>query len=50
MNDDPFPFIHAVFHVVLFFVLHGHLRRPRTKNGGTQKGIRKRIPECGPEQ
>ena len=42
MNDDPFTFINAVFHVVLFFVIHGHLRRRRTDTDRKQKGVRSR--------
>ncbi len=31
MNDGAFGFAHAVFHVVLFFVVHGRLVRPSIK-------------------
>jgi hypothetical protein len=42
MKDAGFGFVHAVFHVVLFFIVHGHLRGPRKKPSRNQEKPQKR--------
>ena len=37
MEDGAFAFIQAVFHVVLFFVIHGRCSRHRIKTNRKQK-------------
>jgi hypothetical protein len=42
MNDGGFAFIQAVFHVVLFIVIHGQRtkQRPRVNRGKTSQSVR----------
>jgi hypothetical protein len=42
MNDEPFAFIQALFHVVLFFVIHGVVRRRRTNTDRKETRVQNR--------
>jgi hypothetical protein len=48
MADDAFAFIQAVFHVVLFIVLHGHRARLVSKPTAGKERRKTDIPFCPP--
>jgi len=42
MDDCAFTFAHAVFHAVLFFVIHGPLAQQAIKTNRKQRDLQKR--------
>jgi hypothetical protein len=48
MAEGAFTFIQAVFHVVLFIVVHGHRTRRDVKTQRKQRGLQKRNSSVPP--